>query len=164
MELEIYFAKQEDKHQDGWAVYRRKSYTDKYPHCVCYGISKAEAHEMVERLTIYWDVQHHDEAIKEETGMTWKEKFVMLQLLTRNINIAIRNPGSWDVSLANVEIASDGMLKTVVGYGSTPEKAIEDLWDKLTMLPPGHKIVMDAYQDTRREYLWDGLTWARYEA
>lgn len=95
--------------------------------------------------------------------MTWEQKARAINSLGGGgIQLSIAKTGQWMARVPHVEIGHDGILSSASGFADNLGDAVESLWGKLTELPAGHKVVVDAYgtQDGRRELLWDGTNWA----
>lgn len=90
--------------------------------------------------------------------MTWEEKFAAINRLAP-ASLVMSKPGRWRVSQPDVELMLGSMLRYVNGRGTTPQQAIENHWDRLTILQPFQCIVVDSYKNTRRTVVWHGSTW-----
>lgn len=73
-------------------------------------------------------------------------------------SIRMREPGNWYVSQA-VEVREGGFLAGRYGNGLTPEAAVLDHWDKLTMLAPMEYLVISAMGPNRQAVKWNGFMW-----
>lgn len=93
--------------------------------------------------------------------MTWEEKLQACQALGE-VSLKMRKPGDWYVS-QNIEVKSGGVLHSVYGNGSTPKKAVENHWEKLTVLKSSQYIVLNFCDDNRRAVKWNGFMWEEIE-
>jgi hypothetical protein len=94
--------------------------------------------------------------------MTWEQKYEAMSALVGHFNISLkmRKAGDWYVMAKGREIGGNGMLLSAYGNGKTPEKAIEDDWEKYTTeLGAGRIIVINAAGKDRCEVRWNGYRW-----
>jgi hypothetical protein len=77
---------------------------------------------------------------------TGKELAVSRHLRIENVD----EPETWMASIPSVEISEGCILKSVVGWGPTPDKAISDMLGTVN----GKLLVLDAYRNCRREILF----------
>ena len=96
---------------------------------------------------------------KFQDKLTWEQKFMAMQTLGE-CRLMMRQPGDWYVS-QSVEIKSGMCLEGRYGNGVSPYKAIEDHWDKLTVLKPGEYVVVGGTSEKREAFEWKGFMWAR---
>jgi hypothetical protein len=92
--------------------------------------------------------------------MDYRQKALALSALGwYEFAVKIRDTGEWYAVCAG-EIGNGRFLTTPTGNGGTPEAAIDDLWDRMTVLKPGELIVLDAYKgEARRTVRWNGFMW-----
>lgn len=75
------------------------------------------------------------------------------------VELKIDDNKKWYISQVDVEIGGDGMLDGVFGRGDTIEQAINNHWIKLTEIPDGKYIVLNAVFDDRMHVKWNGFSW-----
>ncbi len=72
--------------------------------------------------------------------------------------------GGWYCSAERVEISDGVILSGVLGNGSTPQEALDDLWDQLTNISGSERrVVIGAYSDVRRAVRWNGYMWEPFK-
>lgn len=94
--------------------------------------------------------------------MTTNEKFqAMRALLDDEMNASVRMTvdGDWYVKLPGLEIRKGGLLGGLSEFESNIVDAINAAWKRLTTLPAGQYIVIDAMKPSRRAYRWNGYAW-----
>jgi hypothetical protein len=92
-----------------------------------------------------------------------KQRFMALNALAP-CAIKIDANCDWYISHVAVEIQDGAVLRSVVGRGDTPEKAIEDHWKQATELAPHQYLVIDAFGvRKRRAFRWNGFMWAEVQ-
>lgn len=92
--------------------------------------------------------------------MDYEQKALAMKALAHDVCLHIRAAGDWYCRLPGVEIGGNSILESVGGDGTTPHAAVTDAWKRLTELPAGKYIVVDAMRTTRRQYRWNGFMWA----
>jgi len=90
--------------------------------------------------------------------MNWEQKLMAIQALGDTF-LKMREPGNWYVHTTGLEVGGDGMLRGVGGDGSSPERAVEDRWEKILAIGPPLYLVINAYRDNRRQVRWNGYMW-----
>lgn len=70
--------------------------------------------------------------------------------------------GDWYVYGEKVEKTDGAIIGGAMGYGATPEEALNDLWDKLTTYKEDQRVVIDAFAG-RRAVRWNGFMWEPYK-
>ena len=90
--------------------------------------------------------------------MAWEEKLAAFKALG-DVHLEMRAPGDWYVA-DNIEIADNGLLIGEFGNGETPQKAVEDHWQKLVvdLAPTMH--LYARVRCTYRRVRWNGFMWA----
>lgn len=92
---------------------------------------------------------------------------IVQRLMTINsltsVTMQMVRPGEWVAHMPAAEIASDGMLSSAMGCGSTLEQSVEALWDGLVFLGPEEAVVLNAGSIERTEHRlteagWEMLT------
>ena len=96
--------------------------------------------------------------------MDLKSKWGALNALS-TLNVCMLKDETFSATFPSVsgtvEIGNGGTLTSVNGRGDAPEKAIDDLWKRLTELSPKEYIVLNAMsRDGRRHVRWNGYMWA----
>lgn len=94
--------------------------------------------------------------------MTWEQKLQAFQSICEH-ELRMRRPGDWYVSgcIEIQESADSSVLVGSYGNGATPQAAVEDHWRVLvTDLPAGGFLVVNAHQDTQKQYRWNGFMWS----
>jgi hypothetical protein len=94
--------------------------------------------------------------------MNYEQKFqAMVSLIPFSGSAAIhmRKPGDWYFSLPGVEIKQGGCLLSAHGNGTTPEAAVNDLWQQYTTIPKEQYLVINSYGENRRAIKWNGFMW-----
>ena len=89
--------------------------------------------------------------------MTLTDKYEALSALT-DICLKRSGNGRWYVSWS-VEIKEGGLLTSVTEWSDTIEGAINDLWLRVTTLPPNQCLVIDAMKPSRRQFRWNKYAW-----
>ena len=92
--------------------------------------------------------------------MNWQEKLQALNAVAE-CKILMRKPDDWYVG-QSVEISSDdsSVLTGLYGNGATPQEAIENHWDVMTVqLKPEQYVVVNAMSDRRKHVRWNGFMW-----
>jgi hypothetical protein len=94
--------------------------------------------------------------------MDWQTKFAALNALAE-CSIKMRKPGDWYVS-QSVDIKDKSILKSVCGNGDTPEAAVADHWNQVTVDLTGHEyLVCREYWEgevcKRLAVRWNGFMW-----
>ena len=100
----------------------------------------------------------HKCAAERNKAMTWEQKLAAMQAIC-DVSLRMRKPGDWYVATSGRDVGGNGMLTGEYGNGETPVAAIEDDWDKLTNLPDGLYIILEAYGN-RRAVRWNDYMWA----
>lgn len=95
--------------------------------------------------------------------MTWEQKFAAILALAPDACLRMRCSGDWYVSNGHIEIKDGCGLVSPTERGRTPEDAVEQHWGRLTNLPSDQCLVLDAYNDKRRQVRWNGFMWADYK-
>jgi hypothetical protein len=97
-------------------------------------------------------------------NLDWQQKLAAMMSIAPDAHLKMKEPGSWYLALPGVEIKSGSVLRSANGRGDTPEAAILDGWDHLTIrLGPTEYVVTAAMRDDRRSYRWNGFMWAAVE-
>ena len=92
--------------------------------------------------------------------MTWEEKLAACAAIGHEIGLRMRKPGDWYVEHRGVEVKEGPMLASRYGNGETPQLAVEDHWQQLTVLAPREYVVLDAGSGERRRAVrWNGFMW-----
>lgn len=65
----------------------------------------------------------------------------------------------WSAHCSRVEVRRRGFLASAVGFGHTPDAAIEALWRHLVDEIDGEYLVIEAMTDKRRAVRWNGFMW-----
>ena len=91
--------------------------------------------------------------------MTWEQKFAAINRLAP-AQLVMSKPGRWRVEHSGVETVEGSKQRYVIGRGTSPQAAVEDHWERLTNLQPSQCILVDAYKNTRRTFIWRGHAWA----
>ena len=89
----------------------------------------------------------------------YKWKWAALDALS---GVSIRLTDNNNISAAFdkvVEIKSGSVLTAAVGFGDTPEEAIEELFSKCTNLSYNETLVLDAMNENKKEYKWNNFLW-----
>jgi len=71
--------------------------------------------------------------------------------------------GTFTYSIYGVEVGDGRVLSGSYGRGVTLNAAIDQYWDELTTLQRTERVVVGAYTQARREYIWNGFMWANYQ-
>ena len=82
------------------------------------------------------------------TKKTRQKLEALLNAIERNVEIKNTNDSlsKW-VASVKAEIKNGGILESIVGWGDTPDKAVEDMLSHVS----GKLLVTDAFSPTRRE-------------
>ena len=94
--------------------------------------------------------------------MNYEQKIqAMASLLVFSGSAALRmrKQGDWYFSLPGVDIKQGGCLLSECGNGTTPEEAVNSLWNRYTTLPQDEYLVLDSHSGSRRAVKWNGFMW-----
>lgn len=91
--------------------------------------------------------------------MHWEQKLQALNALAE-CNVKMRKPGDWYVChSAELKTCGAGVLRGEYGNGASPEEAVNNHWSKLTELPDSDYIVIGAFTQNRKAFIWNGFMW-----
>lgn len=92
--------------------------------------------------------------------MDFTQKSRAIKALADVLEVRFHDMG-WAATAGNVEVRDNGLLMGVTGRGRTPETAVDELFERLTNVPAGQYLVVNAYSDQRRAVRWNGFMWAQ---
>ncbi len=86
--------------------------------------------------------------------MDYRQKFKVLKALDPSIGIGLDANDKFYVG-SRLEVKCGKFLKGIVGWGDTPQDAIEATWANIE----GQLIIKDAMNDGRQVYRWNDCMW-----